>query len=272
MKETPTMLAPKTLLLASAVAAAICLSTPADSLAAVVYQDSFSRGSVGTPINLNGTAPDVVNTNGNTWVVSDFNSNASALKTDGSAAVESSTAFATWAYLPVNGVSGVTLNGSQDFTLTASIVAGASLGNGDVGITLNNGAPSYTNNANTLASLEFKSGYVQLLNTSYIGYATNPYSLTTANTFTLTYSATLGRITALINNNPIVMSFGQSFVTVTPAQVQALQYVSFQVYNTTRTEPSVDNFTLTVVPEPSTWALLAGAGAVLVTLRRRRKG
>src|SRR4051812_3235369 len=72
-----------------AIAGAALVSAGGSASAAVIYQDSFSRGSVETPLALNGTSPDLVNTPAATWTAGPTNTTngATALNKSGESAL-----------------------------------------------------------------------------------------------------------------------------------------------------------------------------------------
>jgi hypothetical protein len=78
----------------------------------VYYQDHFGRKG-----ELDGSSPDAKNTNKNTWTVS---TGAGAYTTNGSGVCDGNAVYDA-AFLPVNGTSGVTLDGKQNFTVTATV-------------------------------------------------------------------------------------------------------------------------------------------------------
>ncbi|MFA7345219.1 MAG: PEP-CTERM sorting domain-containing protein [Terrimicrobiaceae bacterium] len=247
--------------------------------AAIVYQDSFNRS--GT---LAGSAPDVVNTNSNTWSVAGQagvvpSTNGSVLPAPAQSQWDSPW---TTALLPVNGTSGVTLNGSQSFTLSASAL---NLSNGLLEIGLRNSAGAWygiTVGPGNTGYLQFgipaDPDLTHLYNMSGV---TQPVNLA------LSYDAGNGHLTALLNGTAMPFSYkhagsnADGSYTMSAAEVQALSNVGIvfhkysyvaNAYVPGTSGATLDNFTLTVVPEPSTWAmLLGGTVVVLIGLQRSRR-
>ncbi len=231
----------------------------------IYYQDSFNRTGP-----LLGTAPDVVNTNGNLW-----QSQAGGFETPSYSTAGGSASFSGnfgSIYLPVNGGSGVILNGTQDFVLSVQIVSvGTPIGialdtapiignNGDQFIT---GAGHPSTILASLGTYGFGSTNA-LYGNSYI--AQTPGGGPSSGTLAISYDASAETLTYSVNNVSIGVATG-----VTAAQIASLNYVSINNGSFGPSAGTFDNFTLTVVPEPTTVGLaVASLGLMLVRQRRRK--
>lgn len=170
--------------------------------------------------------------------------------------------------LPVNGSSGVTLDGSEPFTLSANVWNSDTSGDSNPDIFLAT-STSNTLPGSALASLTYGgTGWLNISgNWNDEGVpATSPSSLAT---IAITYTPTGGgdgEFSFYANGTDY-----QDITGVTSAQVQALQYVGFDLHNPLTANSAPDegftNFTLIEtesVPEPATWAAaLCGLGMLL---------
>jgi hypothetical protein len=262
------------------------LALPAVAQASTVYQDNFTGS--GT---LNNTHPST-DTNGNVWTTfADFNvtdcyvengSSVSEINTGGSP-VDGN------AYLPVNGTSGVTLDGSQNFTLSAIITAptAASASTPWMGIYLATSTPSggsqYEANGANNAGLPWSAGALAIRN-SYPDYvasdANNNYveSYSTPvrgnpETLSIEYNASAGTLSYYITDLGAAPIASYS---VSPSQIASIEYVGFGngAYGNDPATTLAD-FTLTVsgssTPEPATAGLLTLGCTALLTRRRMRR-
>lgn len=198
----------------------------------IYYQDSFSRSG-----ELNGSTPDIANTGGNHWTVS---TGPGAYATNGGAVYDRNVAYDA-AYLPVNGSSGVTLDGTKNFTLSATLTPDST---GQwYGIALNTSTISAGGNVSTnnLAMLTLGNTYAGAfhgdinLTYGYNGYAAgNPYSVS------LFYNALTGTITYTAGGSVIYALSG-----ITASQISSLRAVSLgNGYSST--SATADNFALVV--------------------------
>lgn len=250
---------PYRLICAGLLTAASALFFSADRAeSAVVYQDSFNRTGV-----LDGTSPDVVNTGGNVWVT---NTNSGNYSTNGSAAYLDNTDFYGAAYLPVNGGSGVILDGTVDFTLSAVLTPVAFKPEISISLTNAFNADGDLNNVN-LVTLNVGNGYAfaRVGNTLPAANFSTPLA-GVPQTVSLAYSALNQTITFTAGGVSVYTLTG-----VTTTQISSLQYVAFgnAAFDTNPTA-TFQNFTLDVVPEPAALGLIVAAGGVLTVCRRKR--
>jgi len=88
------------------------------------------------------------------------------------------------------------------------------------------------------------------------------------NNLQLIYDAQLNKASVWINGVNVAPYFSLAYTPV-------LNYAGFGTYGTTAipdlTKTRVDNFQVSVVPEPSAWVLLAGAGTFFTVMRPRRR-
>lgn len=241
--------------------------------AAVVYRDTFSNSQA-----LAGSQPDVT-VGSNAWSVV-----GPALADNGG--VLPSSYQGTWdtnpsngyATLPVNGASGVTLDGSQSFTISATV---RNLSNNYAGIMFRGAAGTFTMTvgAGNTGGLNFgvpgDSDYTHLYNMSGV---TQPVQLT------LSYDASTDLLTAMLNGQPMPYSYShgpanlQGVASVNAATIAGITGVGvvFHQYAWTTDAydsdagkgATIDDFVLDIVPEPATIGLLMIGGAMLVTRRR----
>lgn len=204
---------------------------------AVAYQDSFGRSG-----ELVGSTPDIANVNGNTWLST---TGTGQYIVNGSTVAVSATAYPySAAYLPVNGTSGVTLDGTKDFTLSVVITPGST---GLTGISLNTGLSSYSNLfSNDLAALATSNSFAAAyaFNNGNTNYNYGP-GVSGATTISIVYSASAGTLTYNVGNAVVATQTG-----VTASQVAAVRAVALgdDGYGNGNAlpAPTFDNFTLSV--------------------------
>lgn len=227
-------------------------ATPSASLTNQItyYQDSFNRTG-----DLNGSKP-TVDTNGNTWSVTA--GNGGGYSTNGGVATVSGTIYAfNESCLPVNGASGVTLDGSKDFTLSVGLTTSTT---GQFGIFLSvSGSPGSLFGA-SLASIGtggYLAAYVYnqgLINYDFATAIPSP-------TVSLAYSATGGTLTYTVGGTVVTTATG-----VTLAQIAAIRSVGIgdQGYGggDGAPTPTFNNFTLTVGAGSSSPATPTGLTAI----------
>ena len=238
----------------------------ATASAGIVYQDSFNRNG-----NLAGTAPDVVNTGGNLWQMAQ----GGTYSTNGSSA--NNGGFYGSIYLPVNGGSGVIMDGTSDFTLSVTVNGSAGP---HMGIALNTavyaGGDMWAGNndpqGKILAALGVNtSGQTTATYDNGTLYAINgnAFGLSTTTTLTMSYNAATDILTYTAGATTIATQ------SVSQAQIAALTYVSIDNGAYASNSGTFTNFTLDVaaVPEPASICLLIGGlGALFVTRRPRLAG
>ncbi|HEY6879266.1 MAG TPA: family 16 glycosylhydrolase [Polyangiales bacterium] len=228
------------------------------------YRDSFARMG-----ELNGSTPEVTS-NARTWTSTTGNGQ---FLVDGNTALISNTSYPyNAAFLPVNGSSGVVLDGSASFTLSALVSAGSK---GVVGISLNNAMGSYSNmySAN-LASVGTTAGYLSAYSfgsSTFYDYSPAP---TMPTQLSLKYDASTATLTYSVGTKVVRKQSG-----VGPAQISALRAISIgnQGYGSGATgpqQPRFDDFKLLVartepVPEapsaPTSISASAGDAQVALT-------
>ena len=223
---------------------AIHAAQPAASVTApqakltIVYQDNFGRKG-----ELDGSAPAVVDLGGAIWSSSN---GANQYATSGSAAAVSTFAYGySVAYLPVNGASSVTLDGTKDFTLSVKVTPGAT---GRTGISLNTGTLLRYSNlfTNDFAALSTSSGFAgaYAFNGGNIGYNYAP-GISGPTTISLNYCASARTLTYTVGHTTVYTQSG-----VTATQVAAIRYVAMgnDGYGggAATPEPSFGNFTFAV--------------------------
>jgi fibronectin type 3 domain-containing protein len=208
-------------------------ATPSSSAGAIYYQDGFSRTG-----ELNGSAPDAHDTNSNTWTVGN---GSGVYSTNGTVAYDHDAAYDA-AYLPVNGSSGITMDGTKNFTLSAIITPDSS---GQwMGISLNTGSPGTGNIfTNGLVEIIAGNGYAGAFN----GGTNLTYSYGTPGTgspakCSLTYNASAHAVTYMVGTTTVYTLTG-----VTAAQIASLRDVSLGNGEAT-SSATIDCFTLTIGP------------------------
>jgi hypothetical protein len=212
--------------------------------AAVIYEDSFSYTGP-----LNGVVPDVTTTGGNAWTEISGGANAS-----GGVARASGAGYAG-ATLSVNGSSGVSLDGSKDFDLSADIVI---TGAGSVNLLLGNATQGVD-----WVRVQLSSSNVRL----YVnGSSQGLIAYTTGQRLALLYDQSEGTIDVELDGTSLSGRFG--LLSVASTDISEMTSVGFRFqYN--NIDATLDNFRLNVVPEPATASLL-GLGGLLLAARRRR--
>lgn len=220
------------------------IASSTSSRQTVIYQDNFGRKG-----ELDGSAPTLVNTARATWTSS---TGASQYATSGDAAALSPSAYGySVAYLPVNGASKITLDGTKDFTLSVVVKPGSA---GRTGISLNTGIlPRYANLfTNDFAALSTSSGFAgaYAFNGGNIGYNYAP-GINGPTTISLAYSASARTLTYTVGSTTVYTQTG-----VTQEQVAAVRYVSIgndgYGVGPTNSAPTFNNFTFAVNDDRST--------------------
>jgi len=212
--------------------AALTLTVSASGGTTTYYQDSFNRSG-----DLQGSAPGVHDTDSNTWTVS---SGTGSYTTNGSVVYDKKAAYDA-AWLPVNGSSGVTLDGTKNFTLSATITPDTS--GYWLGISLNTAAPGSGGNIFSygLVSLVVGNGY----SGAFSGSSDLTYNYTTPGAGTgaatsLTYSASAGTMTFTVGTTTVYTLTG-----VTASQIASVRAISLGNSACT-TSATIGNYTLTV--------------------------
>jgi len=220
----------------SAPAAPAHLPAPGSGgVATTCYQDSFNRSG-----DVTGSSPDVTNTGTATW--SNTLGSGQYPLSNGTASISPSAYPWSAEYLPVNGPSGITLDGTRDFTLSVIVTAGST---GCTGISLNTAAPgglfgSY------LAALSTCSGFAgaYAFNDGTKNYNYAP-GISGPTTVSLAYSASAGTLTYTVGSTTVYTQTG-----VTPAEVSAIRYVAMgddgYGNGAATPAPTFKKFTLTV--------------------------
>jgi hypothetical protein len=199
------------------------------------YQDSFSRTG-----DMTGSAPDVTDTGGATW----SNSAGTGQYPIAGGTASINPAAYSWSaeYLPVNGTSGITLDGTRDFTLSVVVTSPAS---GRTGICLSTGVPGnlYSNAFAAMSTCSSFTG-AYAFNGGAINYNFGA-GISGATTISLAYSASAGTLTYKVGSLTLATETG-----VTPAQVATIRYVGLgdDGYGggAAAPAPTFDNFTFTV--------------------------
>jgi hypothetical protein len=189
-------------------------ATPGASTGSTIYyQDGFSRTG-----DMTGSAPDVMDAGGATW---------SNLAGTGEYPVNGTTASInpaaySWSaeYLPVNGTSGVTLDGTKNFTLSVVVTPSAVAGD-RTGISLNTAAPGNLYSS-ALAAMSTCTGFegAYLFNNGLINYNYGP-GVSGATTISLVYSAAATTLTYNVGSSVLYTQTG-----VTAAQIASIRYVA----------------------------------------------
>jgi hypothetical protein len=215
------------------VAAPAAAPKPLVSAKTIVYQDSFAKSG-----HLDGSKPA---SGAATWASSadpgDYILNGHELEMKTSAYGYSA------AYLPVNGATGIVLDGSKDFTLSVVVTPGA---NGRTGISLNGGTMGRYSNifSNTFAALSTSKGFAGAYqfvggNISY-NYAPGVDQPTRVS---IAYKAATKTLVYTVGATTVYTQTG-----VTAEQVAAIRYVSLgnDGYNGAAPPPKFSDFVFTV--------------------------
>ncbi len=147
-------------------------------------------------------------------------------------------------YLPVNGSSGITMDGTKNFTVSVVVTSGSS---GLTGISLNTAAPGNLFSSD-FAALATSSGFAGAynFNNGTINY-NFAAGISGATTISIVYSASAGTLTYNVGSTVVATQTG-----VTAAQVAAIRYVALgdDGYGggASAPAPTFDNFTLKVGP------------------------
>jgi len=198
----------------------------------IYYQDNFARAG-----EFDGSSPDVKNTGNAKWTVS----SGPGAYTTNRIGVSDANAVYDAAYLPVNGASGVTLDGKQNFTLTATLAPDTS--NNWMGISLTTTPLTSGQNifGGALVALTVSNGCAMAFqgqtNIKYDPFgdaAAPPYVIS------LSYHAKSGTITYSLAGQVIATQ-----PNVTPDQIAALATVALG-NGTAGPTAMITNFTLSV--------------------------
>lgn len=222
--------------------------------AATIYSETFSNGTALIPTDINGSMPDVT-TGGNTWTASQWQENGST----GTIATSTSTIADHSAFLAFTPTAGniYTLSATMTVPTGGATTGWAGLGFAETNTTTgsffsNNAAPWLLYRPNTEA-------------VSFLG-------LGTANSASEGNYATSAIFSIVLNTEATAWT-AEWFINGTSVRAAeaygtnpTIDYVGFGRENGQNT--AIDNFSLTVIPEPSA-ALLGGLG--LLALLRRRK-
>ena len=245
--------------------------------AQTIYDDSFARGTPAAPAVLDGTSPNVVNTNGSTWAGGGNNFTTNGLNASSSPAVafEPEQLAFTSSFLPSSPTGTLTLSA----TLTATVPA-----NGDnsdwtsLGFFSSRGAFFPTNSSGDYTMLLTAGGGFDVFTTSTNGEQVLVNGMAGMDSTTATISEQLNFSTRMatyfvgVPGVPGVQVGTGPFDPV--AFLSSVQYVGFSGYsdNTTSETATVANFVVSYsVPEPSAYALLGlGFAALIVVARARR--
>jgi hypothetical protein len=219
----------------SALSAEVSATPTSSGGATIYYQDSFSRNG-----DVTGSTPDVIDASGATW--SNIAGSGQYPIANGTASINPAAYSWSAEYLPVNGSSGITLDGTKDFILSAVVTSGPT---GLTGISLSTGAPGNVFDQE-LAALATCSGFAGayafnggLINYNFAAGITGP------TTISLAYSASAGMITYKVGSTIVSTQTG-----VTAAQVSGIRYVGLgdDGYGggASAPAPTFDNFTFTI--------------------------
>ncbi len=237
--------------LLTAFAVIICASHAAH--AATIYSETFSDGSVATPSALNGSTPDET-TGGATWVASDWAENGST----GTIAVANNAGLDNSAFLAFTPVAGNVYTLSMTMTVPSG---GSSAGWVALGFAETNTITGsfWANNTSPWFIYRPDTNVDSFLGVGTANSADEGNFATSAN-FSIELDTTGAAWTAewFINAGTVR--------TETYGTNPTIGYVGFGRENGNTS--AIDNFSLTVVPEPSS-ALLGGLGLIAL-LRRRR--
>ncbi len=208
------------------------VAPPAPTVPTIVYQDNFGRQG-----ELDGSSPDAKNTNGAKWTVS---GGPGAYATKGGSVSDNNVGYDA-AYLPVNGTSGVTLDGKQNFTLSATVRPEAA--GYWMGISLNTAPITNGHNMadNGLVEMALGKGYADAYDRgANLNHVENDYLTGAPYVISMTYHATKGAITYTVGDKVIATLSG-----VKAEEIAALTDVSIGNGHSGPTA-AISNFTLTV--------------------------
>jgi hypothetical protein len=225
--------------------------TPVAS-AAVIYQDNFNRTG-----DLSGSTP-TITTGGNTWSSANWSTDGSAAKPD---------AAGYMAILPFNPVQGniYTLSASMNPTVPADSPSWFALG-----FTNRNATDNWFAGAQNSASIfarvsnnAYPDFYAQGPGTGGIGNLGN-YTDGVAHVYSITLDTTAG------NSANWTASYSvDGTQVIAPTALGYNPTINYVGFGADASAGTIDNFSLTVVPEPSTYALVVGGIATLLLSRRR---
>ncbi len=201
----------------------------------VYYQDSFSRTG-----DVTGSTPDVTDTGGATWA----NMAGTGQYPISGGTVSVNPAAYSWSaeYLPVNGTSGVTLDGTKDFTLSVVVTSGST---GRTGLCLSTVAPGNLYSS-AFAAMSTSSSFTGAwaFNGGYTNYNFGA-GIVGPTTISISYSASAATLTYTVGSMTLATQTG-----ITAAQVAAIRYVGLgdDGYGGGDAAPApiFDNFTFSV--------------------------
>ena len=221
--------------------------------AAVIYQDNFNRTG-----DLSGSTP-TITTGGNTWSSANWSTDGSAAKPD---------AAGYMAILPFTPATGnvYTLSASMNPTVPADSPSWFVLGFTNRNATDNwfAGDQSSASIAARVSNNEYPDFYFNGPGTT-AGFGTVGSYAAGAHLYSITLDTT-----ALNSANWTVSYSVDGTQVIAPTALgynPTINYVGFG--SNDATGGTIDNFSLTVVPEPSTYALVVGGIATLLLSRRR---
>lgn len=234
----------------------VLMTVSLSSQGQVIYQDSFNRTG-----NLNGTSPDVVAANGATWTVPTDGATTTYQVNSGVVSVAPGSYNYTAAYLPINTDAADTVDGTKDFTLSATVTPGSG---GGVSIGLFNGPVSDYNGANNAPHYLDLASWAAMSN-AYPGTYDWAEASTSTELLTISYSASANLLTYSVNSTAIATE------SMTSLQVANLRDVAFGFDNALTSTVSTFQFVV-AAPEPSTVALfvVAVSGLAFQLGRKRR--
>lgn len=226
---TPTPLAEVTPEASKAAPAVIAAVVPANQT--IYYRDDFSRKG-----ELDGSSPAVKNTGKNTWSVS---TGPGTYSTNGKGVSDSGAAYDA-AFLPVNGTSGITLDGTQNFTLSATVAPDTA---GWIGISVTMAPITNGHNIfdNGLAEMTVANGNTTTYNqATIVKYLPFGDAITAPYAASITYHAKSGTITYTVGDTVV-----GTLPDVKPEQIAALTSVAMGNGNCGPTA-TFNNFTFSV--------------------------
>jgi hypothetical protein len=241
-----------TIKLLSVLTLGVALAYTSVASAAVIYQDDFNRIGV-----LNGSEP-TITTEGNQWRSSNWT-------TDGSAATVS--AGGLMAILPFTPVTGYvyTLSASMNPTTPAGSPSWFALGFTGRNATDNwfAGGPSSASIFARVSNDVYPDFYALGPDTGGIGNLGN-YADGVAHVYSISLNTTA------INSADWTASYSvDGNQVIAPTRLGYNPTINYVGFGNDATGGTISNFSLTVVPEPSTYALVLGGIATLLLIRRR---